>query len=509
MLLLRGTSRQHEIAVRLALGAGRGRVVRQLATESLVLAGGGAVAGLGVAALITRFVEAQQAIDLPRRSLIGLDASAVIVCLAIAVVVGILCGALPAASVSRDAVESALRSEATRHTVNVRRRRIRDALVALEVAMSVILLAGAGLLLETVHGLMELRPGLTANGVITAGLSPALPDSDSVAVSMMASTVANQLRAIPGVDAVSVSSTYPFGAGFAYASNFQTPGGAASDTTGTFTMLAGVDNEYFRALGVRIVRGRAFSTADAARNNVAIVNDAFVRKYSRGRDPIGQRLHGLMPHDLEIIGEVEAIRGAGVSSAPDPATFVPLRSFGASELGIVIRVGNGDPLRVIPAVQRTIHDADPDAQLSNLGSLSLLLADMAARQRAYLLLLGGFALAALIVTAVGLYGVISYSVSQRTREIGIRIALGASPNRVRRAVGRQGLGLTLSGVVVGGAVSIGATRILRSLLYGVAPGDPTILALVAILLSAVALLASWLPARRAAAVDPLIAIRTE
>jgi ABC-type antimicrobial peptide transport system permease subunit len=134
---------------------------------------------------------------------------------------------------------------------------------------------------------------------------------------------------------------------------------------------------------------------------------------------------------------------------------------------------------------------------------------MAARQRAYLLLLGGFALAALIVTAVGLYGVISYSVSQRTREIGIRIALGASPNRVRRAVGRQGLGLTLSGVVVGGAVSIGATRILRSLLYGVAPGDPTILALVAILLSAVALLASWLPARRAAAVDPLIAIRTE
>jgi predicted permease len=509
MLLVRATSRHHEIAVRLALGAARSRVVRQLVTESLVLACGGAAAGLGVAFLITRFVVAQHAIALPRRSLIGLDASAVVVCVLLAMVVGILCGALPAASVSRDAVERALRNEATRHSASLRRRRLRDALIAFEVAMSVILLAGTGLLVRSVHDLMELRPGLTADRLLTAGVLPSLPQSDTVAVRQMAATIAARLRALPGASVVSVSSTYPFGGSITFTAGFKTPDSAPGDTSGRYTAISGIDREYFRAIGVRIVRGRAFTDADLARNDVAIVNDAFVQKYFHGRDPIGQRLRGLDARDLEIVGEVESTRTSGMRYAPDPATFLPLGAFGVSELGIVIRVERGNPLRLIPSVENAVHEAAPASTLVDLGTLSTLLYDEAAPQHAYVFLLGGFALAALVVTAVGLFGVISYTVAQRTREIGIRIALGATPNTVRRQVARQGLGLTVAGVAAGAALSLAATRVLRSLLFGVAPGDPMVLVLVAALLVAVALLASWLPARRAARVDPLIAIRTE
>lgn len=509
MLLVRGTSRHHEVAVRLALGAGRGRVVRQLVTESLMLATGGAGAGLGVAVLITRLVVRQQAIDLPRRSMIGLDASAVIVCLLLALVVGVICGALPAVSISRDAVEIALRQETTRHSASLRRRRLRDALIAFEVAMSVVLLTGAGLLVKSVRGLMELRPGLTADRLLTGVAVPTLPDSDTVAIRQMAGLLAARLRAIPGVSVASVSSTYPFGGPITFTSDVGTPGSPVTDSGSRYTVIAGIDRDYFRSIGVRIVRGRAFTDADLARKDVAIVNDAFAQKYFHGRDPIGQRLHTAEYHNLEIVGEVQSTRTSGMRTDPDPATFVPLGAFVIDELGMVIRVNNGNPLRLIPAVQAAVHDAAPAAELLDLGTLSTLLADISAPQREYLLLLAGFAVAALIVTTVGLYGVISFSVAQRTREIGIRIALGAAPNIVRRRVAEHGVGLALVGVLVGGAVSTVATRILRVLLFGVAPGDPTVLAVVAILLAAVALLASWLPARRAAAVDPLIAIRTE
>jgi len=508
MLLVRGMSRRHEVAVRLALGAGRARVIRQLTTESLVLAGAGAVAGLGVAWMVTRFVVGQHAIDLPRRGLIGLDASAVIVCILLAIVVGGLCGALPAASVSRDAVESALRRETARHSASVQRRRLRDALVACEVAMSVVLLAGAGLLLKSVRGLMELRPGLTAEGLLTGSIGTSLPESDTIANRAMADAIAARLRAIPGVAVASVSTTYPFGGAITFASGVQTPGVPVTDTVGRYTAIAGIDRDYFRALGVRILRGRAFTTADLGRTDVAIVNEAFAQKYLHDRDPIGQQVR-IERVSFEIVGEVESTRTSGGRSATDPATFVPLRASRIFQLGMVVRVKRGDPLRLIPSVQRAVHDAAPGAKLFDLGTLSTLLTDEAAPQHAYLFLLGGFAIAALIVTAVGMYGVISYAVSQRTREIGIRIALGATPNTVRRRVAREGLGLTVTGVATGGALSIVATRVLRSMLFGVAPGDPTVLAAVAVLLAAVALLASWIPARRAAAVDPLIAIRTE
>jgi predicted lysophospholipase L1 biosynthesis ABC-type transport system permease subunit len=206
---------------------------------------------------------------------------------------------------------------------------------------------------------------------------------------------------------------------------------------------------------------------------------------------------------------VQDIRGHTASPTAEPETYVPVAAEGAQNLSLIARVVHGDPLALVPAVESAVLQAAPGSRLTYLGPLTAQMGYLAGTEHTYMTLLVGFALAALVITAVGLYGVISYTVAQRTREIGIRIALGASPNTVRRRVARQGLGLTLAGVGVGAAAAFIATRILRSMLFGVAPGDPTVLAVVAILLAAVALLASWIPARRAASVDPLIAIRTE
>lgn len=507
MLLVRGAARRHEIAVRLALGASRGRIVRQLVTEALMLAAFGALSGLVAAAFVARFVAAEPALHLPRYSLVAVDAPVLIASAVAAVVVGIVCGLIPALSVSRDALETTLRSETARHSAGVGRARLRDCLVIIQVAMSVVLLAGAGLLLQTFHHLMELRPGVTADNVLTADLDPGFPATDTVARVLAAGPVAERLRALPNVEDASVSTTYPMGGAISFRT-LRIPGRALPDSDHDYTVFAGVDRHYFTALHVRVVRGRAFSEQDLARRDVAIINEALAQRYFGTLDPIGQRITAPpYPVPLEIIGVAETTRSNTMTPIAEPMTYVPLGAEGAQNLSVIVRVAQGNPTAMLPNVERAVRQAG--SQLYHAGPLEALLAYYARTERAYMMILVGFALAALLVTAVGLYGIISYAVTQRTREIGIRIALGASPYAVRRRVARHGLALTLAGVAAGGAVSIIATGILRSMLSGVAPRDPIVLASVALLLVAVALIASWLPARRAAAVDPLIAIRTE
>lgn len=509
MLLVRGAARRHEIAVRLALGASRGRVVRQLVTESLLLAALGGLSGLAAAVVVARFVAGEPALHLPRHSLVAVDAPVLLASAVAAAVVGVLCGLVPALSVSRDALETTLRSETARHSAAVGRARLRDVLVVIQVTMSVVLLSGAGLLLETFHHLMELRPGVSANGVLTADLDPGIPATDTVARVLAARRVAERLRALPNVEDASVSTTYPMGGAISLRP-LRIPGRVRPDSAHDYTVFAGVDRHYFTALHLRIVRGRAFTGQDRARRDVAIINEALAQRYFGTLDPIGRRIAAPdYPVPLEIVGVAQDTRSNTIVPIAEPATYVPLAAEGAQNLSVIIRVPYGNPTSIEATVERAVRQAAPAAQLYHVGPLKALLAYYARTERAYMMILVGFALAALLVTAVGLYGIISYAVTQRTREIGIRIALGASPHTVRRWVARQGLGLTLVGIAVGGAVSIIATRILRSMLSGVGPGDPTVLALVAIALAAVALLAGWLPARRAAAVDPLIAIRTE
>lgn len=509
MLLVRGTARRHEIAVRLALGAGRGRIVRQLITEAVLLAALGAAAGLAAAALVARFIAGQSALDLPRRSLVALDAPVLLAAAIAALVVGITCGLVPALSVSHDAIETTMRSETARHSAGRGRRRLRNTLMVSQVAMAVVLLAGAGLLLQTFRHLMELRPGVTADGVLTANIDPGIPPKDTVARVLAARRIAERLRALPNVADASVSTTYPFGGANSFR-DLRIPGRVMPDSINDYTSFAGIDRHYFSALNIRILRGRAFTEQDMSRKDVAIINEEMVKQLFGPLDPIGRHITvASYPEPLEIVGVVETTRGRINEQVPELATYVPVLADGAWNLSLVVRVAHGDPAAMTPAVERAVEQAAPGSHPYYFSPLNALMRYLAASEHAYLIILGGFALTALIVTAVGLYGVISYSVAQRTREIGIRIALGATPNKLRRHVARHGLGLTLAGVAAGAALSSVATRILQSLLYGVAPGDASVLALVAALLVAVALLASWLPARRAAGVDPLIAIRTE
>ncbi len=510
MLLARGTTRQHELAIRLALGAGRWRVVRQQLTESLILALASTLIGVAAAMAIVRYIVAQSALDLPRRSLIGLSPLVVVACVVTAMVVGVLCGLVPALSLSRDALEGALRSGTAQLSASRRRRRLRDALVVAEVALAIVLLAGAGLLRKSFMGLLELRPGLTAERVLTADLALGAPSADSVARIAMAVAIAERLRATPGISSASVTSSFPFG-GALEISPLSVPGVTLDSSARPFTLVTAIDGEYFRALGTRVVRGRAFAPADFVRHDVAIISDVLARKYLGGSDPIGRRiaLRKKGGPTLEVIGVVESTRQQGLSLDPDPATYVPLGSAGASNLSIVVRADRGDLLALIPVIERVVKDAVPSARLENLTPLATLLDHTAARPRVYMLLLGGFAVVAMLLTAVGLYGVISYSVAQRTREIGIRIALGASPMRLHRRVVWQGLVLTLAGVVMGVVLALGTTRVLRSILYGVSPNDPAVLATVAGMLTLVAVAACWIPARRAANVDPMVAIRAD
>ncbi|MGH7647184.1 MAG: FtsX-like permease family protein, partial [Gemmatimonadaceae bacterium] len=413
-----------------------------------------------------------------------------------------------ALSVSRDAIETTMRSETARHSAGRERRRLRNALIVGQVSLSVVLLVGAGLLVQTLHHLMELRPGLNADGVLTADVELGYPPTDTVARVLAARQIAERLRGMPNVSDASVSTTYPFGGPLSFR-DLRIPGRALPDSANAYTIFAGVDRHYFTTERVRILRGRAFTTQDVSRRDIAIVNDAFVEKFFGSLDPIGSHFTVAdWPGPLEIVGVVQGTRIQG-DERLQPTTFVPVAAEGARNLAITLRVTHGDPAAAAPNVERALEQAAPGSHLYYASSLNALMGFQARTPHLYLLIIGGFAIAALVVTAVGLYGAISYSVAQRTREIGIRIALGATPNTVRHQVARQGLGLTVAGVAAGAALSVAATRVLRSLLFGVAPGDPTVLALVATLLVAVALLASWLPARRAAAVDPLIAIRTE
>ncbi|HEX6809288.1 MAG TPA: ABC transporter permease [Gemmatimonadaceae bacterium] len=509
MLLVRGAARRHEIAVRLALGSGRGRIVRQLVTEALMLAALGALAGLVAAAFLVQFVAGESRLNLPRHSLVALDPPVLFVSAIAAAVVGIVCGIIPALSVSRDALETTLRSETARNSAGRRRRRLRNALAVGQVAMSVVLLAGAGLLVQTVRHLMELRPGVTADGVDIGDIDPGFPAKDTVARVLAARRIQERLAALPNVAEASVSTTYPFGGALSLR-DLRIPGHARQDSAKDFTLFAGVDRHYFTALQIRVVRGRAFIEGDLVRRDVAIVNETMAKRYFGTLDPIGRHITlAQYPVPLEIVGVVDATRVTTAGSVGEPATYVPVGAAGAQNLSMIVRVAHGNPSAMTPAIQHAVEQAAPGAHAYYVAPLNALMGYLVGTEHTYTMILVGFALAALLVTAVGLYGVISYSVAQRTSEIGIRIALGASPNRVRRRVAGQGLGLTLTGVGVGAAAAILATRILRSMLFGVAPGDPTVIALVAILLAAVALLASWLPARRAAAVDPLIAIRTE
>jgi putative ABC transport system permease protein len=515
LLLARAAAREGELAVRTALGAGRGRLVRQLLAESVILGLLGGAAGLLLAVWGTSALVALEPQGIPRLADVRVDGTVVAFTLGVALLSGLLFGLLPAMQVTRSGLAGSLR-EGGRGALSGRGSiRTRNALVVAEMALAVVLLAGAGLLIRSFVQLQSVDPGFRSEGALSFTL--ALPDAaygEGDAGAVFYRGLLERLEALPGVRSAAAVSDLPMG----NSANFLTfeVEGREPPTPGQepVSQILRVTPDYFRTLGIPVARGREFSAEDrAGAPGVVVINQETARRFFPGEDPIGKRILLSLGPDTtsvpwEVVGVAGDVRQFGVDADPQPAMYFPAAQGPSGSMGVVVRTAV-PPLSLAGAVRRAVAGLDPNLPVNELRPLEQLTADSVSQPRFYMLLLSVFAGTALALAAIGIFGVISYGVAQRTREIGVRMALGAEPASVLRVVVGGALGLAGIGVGLGVLGALAGTRLLSGLLYGVAATDPLTYAGVAVLLLGVAALASWLPARAAVRVDPVVALRAE
>ncbi len=514
LLLARAATRHREIAVRSALGANRWRVVRQLLTESLLLACLGSALGWFVALWGTELLVALSPSDLPRVGEIALDGRVLGFTLMIAMATGVLFGLVPALQASRSNLAEDLKEGGRGASDGLRRNRLRGALVIAEVAIALILMVGAGLLVNSFWRLRQVNPGFDARNVVTMRVNlPAARYTDPQIVEFYERLQA-RLQQLPGVRAASAGMLLPLGNG-QMVTTFGIEGRPVAQSQQPRTNAHIVAPGYFDAMGIRLVKGRDFTVRDTATaNQVVIVNETLARRNFPNEDPIGKRIRpgvSAGPGDApmrEIIGVVGDVRFRRLSEAPNSEVYLPHAQVPVNGMALVVRA-DGDPHGVIGAVRNEVLTMDSNLPVHSVRLLDEFIGNSLAQQRFSTLVLLLFALVALLLTAVGLYGVVAYSVTQRTHEIGIRVALGAQTRNALALVLRQGMMLSLTGVGIGLAGSFVLTRFLQTLLFGVRANDPLTFALIAVLLLAVALVACYIPARRATKVDPMVALRCE
>ncbi|HET9450015.1 MAG TPA: ABC transporter permease, partial [Aggregicoccus sp.] len=509
LFLARATTRQRELAVRMALGAARSRLVRQLLTESLLLA---LLAGVGGALLATWGVDVLLALepaDVPRLGAVSLDGRVLAFTLGISLLTGLVFGLLPALQASDLDVHGALKAGSSR----VAAGRSRGALVVGEVALALVLLIAAGLLLESLWRLQRVDPGFGTERLLAFGVQ--LPrgkypqEAQQVAFFQQ---VQQRLAALPGVERAGGVLTLPFdGDNVGLQLDIEgAPPAAPGEQRGLGYQLA--TESYLQTLGIPLRRGRGFGAADARPDAepVALLSESAARRHWPGRDPLGARIRlgGEGNPWRRVVGVVGDVRHAGLTQEPREEAYVPLGQDSWGFLQFAVRT-RGEPLALAGAVRQAVLEVDPEQPIGSVKTLEGLVAASVARQRFLSVLLGVFAAVALLLAGVGLYGVISYTAQQRTREIGIRMALGARSADVLRLVVGSGMRVALAGVGLGLGAAWGATRLLESQLHGVSATDPLTFALLALLVCGVALLATWLPARRATRVDPQVALRAE
>ncbi len=509
--LARAASRGREMAVRAALGAAPWRIVRQLLTENLMIAALGGALGLLLAAWGVDLLAAALPGDIPRAGGIGLDARVLGFTAAITLLTGLAFGFAPALQSSHAELTEALKEGG--RGASTGRSRLRSLLVITEVALSLVLLIGAGLLLKSFRHLLDVNPGFDPNGVLTATV--ALPNGtyrEEARQSAFFQQVLSRITALPGIAAVGVVDPLPLGGSMAM-NIFSIEGRPPlniGERPATNSRIISAD--YLKALAIPLLRGRALSERDnAAAPQVVLINESFARRHFPNEDPLGQRIRlAIAPNFVaEVVGVVGDVKHRSLDREAGPEAYVSYLQVPTPSMSLIVRATSGDPLRLVASVRQAVEQVDKDQPLDEVKPMAAWLDESVARQRFNLLLLAVFAAVALLLAAIGIYGVISYSVTERTHEIGIRVALGAQRNDVLRLVVGQGLMLTLAGVAGGLVGAFALTRLMTGLLFGVTPTDPLTYFGVATLLVMVALIACWLPAWRATKVDPLVALRCE
>lgn len=511
--LARATGRSRDFAIRLALGAGRARLVRSLLTESVLLAVLGGGLGLIVAVWLVNVLAGFQPPSSKLTVSSGLEPRVLVFAFVIATLSGIVFGLFPALRASRPDLVPELKGGGGTTEPRIGRWNLRSGLVVVQIALSLLVLVGAGLCTRSLAKLQSISPGLEPSRVVLASLDLGLNNYSPANAKAFYDRLLERTRTLPGVEAASLGLTTPL-SGSAPATSLERvegfePGPNERRPFGEFNVVA---NDYFRALGVRLLRGRDFSATDTSGGPpVVVVNQEFVQRYWPGQDAVGKRIfqHGSNGGTAtEVVGVVETVRNRSLNSPARPALYFPLTQ--RSELALTLSVRTGlEPSSTISQVRELVKSMDPNLPVFATRTLEQQKNGSLALQRMASTLLGGFGVLALLLASLGIYGVLSYSVSRRTREIGVRMALGAQIADVMKLVLRDGLALAAAGLILGGAATLASTRLLRSFLYETSPTDPLTLIVIPLLLATVALLACWIPARRASAVDPMAALRSE
>ena len=511
LMLARGAGRQKEIAIRTALGSSRWRIARQLLTESVLLAVVGGAAGLllavwGVAALLAVAPK-----DLPRLNDVSIDARVLLFTIGITLLTGLVFGLIPALQTSKPDLNKALKETGRGVSEGIQRHQLRNALVVAELALSLMLLIGGGLLIRSFWRLQHVNPGFNTTSALTIPISlPRMKYAKPAQQTAFFSGLVDKVSQLPGAETVAIGNVLPivndFILGVVVEGEQQAPG-----TERPKTRYSAVSPDYFKAMGIPVIAGRTFTEFDKAdAKRVVVINQTMAARLFPNGDAIGKRIHITMGEQIfrEIVGIVGDVKHKGLDKATFSQTYEPFAQEPSSSANLIVR-SSVPPASLVGAIRSEVLSLDREQPIGEVKTLDQIVSESVGQQRFTMILMCTFSAVAFVLAAVGLYGVMSYSVAQRTHEIGVRMALGAKQTDVLRMVMRQVAGLTLGGVALGLGAAFAVTRLMAKLLFEVNAVDPLTFAGVAVFLAAVAMAASLIPARRATKVDPMVALRYE